>query len=209
MPELKRFYSQASEIVRDAAVRDIEVVIHGQSSPIACSPFIHSLTPQSSCSSPDAFWGPNYWSDYDPLSSSSSSSPSWLTLDTHQYYAFAPFENLPREEILQHVCNISRILKSTTSGVPKTIVGEWSLETGTPPNMTRPRNGGGLTQAKRTWFRQLFEAQLAAYTPNGLDQPSNGYYYWTWKTGDYPIDTWSYQVSRLSASSLLLSSLGD
>jgi glucan 1,3-beta-glucosidase len=197
MASLKRFYSQATEIVRDAAVSNIEVVIHGQSSR-TCSLFFNPrLILATSSRTPDAFWGPNYWADYDPssISSSSSSSPDWLVLDTHQYYAFAPYQNLPREDILQHICNISRILKSTTSGIPKTIVGEWSLETGTPPNMTKPRYGG-LTQAKRTWFRQLFEAQLAAYSPNALDQPSNGFYYWTWKT-EYDIDTWSYQVSRL------------
>jgi hypothetical protein len=35
------------------------------------------------------------------------------------------------------------------------------------------------SQEKRTWLRKLFEAQLAAYTPNGPNQPSSGWYYWT------------------------------
>ncbi|KAL7416014.1 glycoside hydrolase superfamily [Mrakia frigida] len=157
MARLKQFYTEASQIILDAAVSDVEVVIH------------------------DAFWGPNYWSGYDPLSDTSSSSPDWLQLDTHQYYAFAPYQNLPRQEILQNICNMSRILKSTTSRIAPIVVGEWSLESGSPPNWTGT-SSGGLTREKRTWFRTLFEAQLAAYSPNGLNQPSRGWYYWTWKT---------------------------
>ena len=79
----------------------------------------------------DAFWGPSYWAEYDPTSSSSSSSPDWLEIDTHQYYAFAPLVDLPHTTILESVCNVSRLLKSTDrSKVPSTIVGEWSLQTG-------------------------------------------------------------------------------
>jgi glucan 1,3-beta-glucosidase len=86
----------------------------------------------------DAFWGPRYWAGYDPASSSSSSSmgsasPSYLEIDTHQYYAFAPLINLPHATILESVCNVSRMLKSTDrTRVPATIVGEWSLQTGEP-----------------------------------------------------------------------------
>lgn len=76
---------------------------------------------------------------------------------------------------------MSRILKSTTSGIAPIVVGEWSLETGSPPNSTGT-SSSGLTQEKRTWFRMLFEAQLTAYSPNALDQPSRGWYFWTWKT---------------------------
>lgn len=136
MPTLKRFYTQAAQIVRDAAQHNVEVVIHGASTRAParprCRPFLLFVIADATplFPPPDAFWGPNYWSDYDPLSNTSASSPDWLTLDTHQYFAFAPFENLPRQDILQHICNTSRLLKSTTSGIPGTIVGEWSLETG-------------------------------------------------------------------------------
>lgn len=45
---------------------------------------------------------------------------------------------------------------------------------------------------KRTWFRKLFEAQNAAYTPNGPNESSIGWYFWAWKT-EYDIDAWSYR----------------
>ncbi|KAK6428776.1 hypothetical protein LTR95_015081, partial [Oleoguttula sp. CCFEE 5521] len=38
----------------------------------------------------------------------------------------------------------------------------------------------------------LFEAQNAAYTPNGPGQASIGWYFWSWKT-EYDIDAWSYR----------------
>jgi len=82
----------------------------------------------------DAFWGPRYWAGYDPSSSETmGSSPDYLEIDTHQYYAFAPLVDLPHATILESVCNVSRMLKSTDrSRVPSTIVGEWSLQTGKP-----------------------------------------------------------------------------
>ncbi len=79
----------------------------------------------------DAFYGPQYWSDYDPSNPSARSPASLVTIDTHQYYAFAPLNNLPHDTILDSVCNISQLLKLTDLGIPPTVVGEWSLETGT------------------------------------------------------------------------------
>jgi len=67
-------------------------------------------------------------------------------------------------------------------------------------------------QTKRTWFRKLFEAQNAAYSPQKAGQPSIGWYFWSCKsqktpqstsahitnrstTGqtEYDIDAWSYR----------------
>lgn len=112
MAFLKEVYTLASDVILKASSNGMTVTIH------------------------DAFWGPSYWSDYDPSSNSSSdggSSPDWLELDTHQYYAFAPYENLPRTQILERICNVSKALKQPSSGIPKTVVGEWSLESGRSP----------------------------------------------------------------------------
>lgn len=106
-------------------------------------------------------------------------SPSFLEIDTHQYYAFAPLVDLPHATILESVCNISRLLKSTDRGrVPRTIVGEWSLQTGRGPD-DPTSNRGQPDQDRRTWFRLLFESQLAAYSPSAEGQASLGWYYWT------------------------------
>ncbi|WVR04483.1 hypothetical protein IAU60_001486 [Kwoniella sp. DSM 27419] len=167
MSDLKAFYANASEAIRSVS-SNINVTFH------------------------DAFWGPQYWADYDPLSATATQPAAGFTLDTHQYYAFAPLNNLPHDRILESVCNISKLLKSTDLGLLPTIVGEWSLETGSAPNSSSSTQRYGDSQAKRTWFRLLFESQLAAYSPNGPGQPSIGWYYWTWKT-EYDIDTWSYR----------------
>lgn len=143
----------------------------------------------------DAFYGPTYWRNYDPTSSSATSPVSYTNIDTHQYYAFAPRANLSQSAILESVCNISKILKGTNTGIPRTIVGEWSLETSEsrilieflelevliyPDNAHQTNDTAAATsQDKRTWLRKVFEAQLAAYTPNGPNQPSAGWYFWT------------------------------
>lgn len=69
------------------------------------------------------------------------------------------------------------------------MVGEWSLDTGYTANSS-PDTAEDVH--KRTWFRKLFEAQNAVYTPNGPDQSSIGWYFWAWKT-EYDIDAWSYR----------------
>lgn len=142
----------------------------------------------------DAFYGPEYWADYNPSSNASDASQpaQQLTLDTHQYYAFAPLNNLPQTTILQSVCNLSQLLKQprSSSGIPPTIVGEWSLETGMAPTSQDQHNQDA--QARRTWFRLFFEAQHAAYSPSGPGQSSLGWIFWAWKT-EYDIDTWSYR----------------
>ena len=53
-----------------------------------------------------------------------------MTIDTHQYYAFSPLNNLPHDTILESICNISQLLKTTSIGLAPVVVGEWSLETG-------------------------------------------------------------------------------
>ncbi|OCF38646.1 hypothetical protein I317_07567 [Kwoniella heveanensis CBS 569] len=206
MAELKQFYTSGAETIWNVS-STMNVTIH------------------------DAFWGPQYWANYDPTSTSTSSTgvtAQHLTLDSHQYYAFEPLNDLPHDVILESICNVSKLLKSPNLGIPPTVVGEWSLETGevglilvaesitdtrgcivqhqmltliryaklplqgNAPNSTSSSQNRDNSQAKRTWFRLLFESQLAAYTPNGPNQPSIGWYYWTWKT-DYDIDTWSYR----------------
>ncbi|KAK4684779.1 glucan 1,3-beta-glucosidase, partial [Tremellales sp. Uapishka_1] len=168
MTYLKSFYTAGTSTLQSASTA-INVTVH------------------------DAFYGPSYWSNYDPLNTTSSAPASSLTLDTHQYYAFAPLDNLPHDTILESICNVSQTLKALDSGIPSTVVGEWSLETGSAPNSTSSDQNTQDTQAKRTWFRLLFEAQLAAYEPNAPGQPSIGWYYWNWKT-EYDIDTWSYRL---------------
>ena len=53
------------------------------------------------------------------------------------------------------------------------------ISTGSAPNASSSAQNKGDTQEKRTWLRLLFEAQLAAYSPNGPYQPSIGWYFWT------------------------------
>lgn len=164
MSELKAYYSAASQIVRESSTGSLRVLIH------------------------DAFWGPGYWSGFDPLNNVISNSPEWLDIDLHNYFAFAPNNNLPQDEILEKICNTSQYLRNTQSLSP-VLVGEWSLETGTAPNAS-PLGRAAQSQARRTWFRKLFEAQLAGYS-------AYGWYFWTWKT---ECESWR---SRLSAQRLI------
>lgn len=115
-----------------------------------------------------------------------------MTLDTHQYYAFPPFAKLSRPAILSHICEISQLLKNTTLLHP-IVVGEFSLETNASPDSEEEEGSNAdPSQAQRTWYRLLFEAQAAAYAPNGPGHPVLGWYFWTWKT-EWEIDTWSYR----------------
>lgn len=125
--------------------------------------------------------------------------------DTHQYYAFPPLANLSRPEILSHICAISALVKNTSIAHP-IVVGEFNLETNSSPDSEddeesqRSNNHRGPSQAQRTWYRLLFEAQVAAYSPSEestsktppAEQPIKGWYFWTWKT-EWEIDTWSYR----------------
>jgi hypothetical protein len=43
-------------------------------------------------------------------------------------------------------------------------------------------NRGQPDRDRRTWFRLLFESQLAAYEPNAQGQAAQGWYYWTCKS---------------------------
>nr|POE90033.1 putative glucan 1,3-beta-glucosidase a [Quercus suber] len=192
MSQLQDFYSDGANTV-SAADAGMNVTIHGKSKipfhkVVACNETARAdrMPP------PDAFWGPAYWANYNPYANSSGPA-NRLTLDTHQYYAFAPLNNLPHATILASVCNISQLLKQprTQSGIPPTVVGEWSLETGSAPDSHNGRHGAD-DQARRTWFRLLFEAQHAAYSPSAPGQSSLGWIFWAWKT-EYDIDTWSYR----------------
>ncbi|KAK4888461.1 hypothetical protein LTR27_012626 [Elasticomyces elasticus] len=169
MVDLQDFYAEGAETIQNATVDTaMNVSIH------------------------DAFWGPNYWVNYNPTNSGASQPASDLLLDTHQYYAFEPLNNLSHSQILDSVCNISQLLKRPGSGIPSTFVGEWSLETGAPPRAWSSSQDQGDDQTRRTWFRLLAEAQMVAYTPDGAGQASVGWYFWAWKT-EYDIDTWSYR----------------
>jgi glucan 1,3-beta-glucosidase len=178
MSELKAYYSAASQIVRESSGGSLRVLIH------------------------DAFWGPGYWSGFNPVENTTSTSPEWLDIDLHNYFAFAPNNNLPQDTIIEKICNTSQYLRNTPALSP-VLVGEWSLETGTAPNAS-PLGRAAQSQARRSWFRKLFEAQLAAYS-------GYGWYFWTWKTECKPsssfyckgdliqalttdeINTWSYR----------------
>jgi hypothetical protein len=97
MTTLKDFYSQSSEAVRSASENSILVVIHDGfwvrqtlSTSLVLSHAQAALA-NSGLDLLDLLQGPSYWRDYDPLSSASSTSttsPDWLVVDTHQYYAF-------------------------------------------------------------------------------------------------------------------------
>lgn len=44
----------------------------------------------------------------------------------------------------------------------------------------------------KSWLRLFFEAQIAAYSPNGADQASIGWIFWTWTT-ENDAEMWSYR----------------
>lgn len=201
MALLKDFYADGAEVVSRTSSGSIGVTIHGKSRPLHIPPHLRSI--KLTCTQ-DAFWGPSYWSTYTPYSNTSSNN-STLTIDSHQYYAFPPFANLSRPQILSHICTISALVKNTSIAHP-IVVGEFSLETNSSPDSEddeesqRSNNHRGPSQAQRTWYRLLFEAQVAAYSPSKertsnttpAEEPIKGWYFWTWKT-EWEIDTWSYR----------------
>ncbi|KAK4554533.1 hypothetical protein LTR86_008387 [Recurvomyces mirabilis] len=106
MDQLKKFYADGvSEVHNSSEEGLLNVTIH------------------------DAFWGPQYWIDYNPADSTSNEPATSLTVDTHQYYAFAPLDNLTQSQIIDAICNTGKTLKNPSSGIPPTVVGEWSLQT--------------------------------------------------------------------------------
>ncbi|KYG42120.1 glycoside hydrolase family 5 protein [Acidomyces richmondensis BFW] len=139
----------------------------------------------------DAFYNPPFWKNFDPWHTGGfSDAPApHATVDTHQFWAFPPLNNLSAEQILERVCEFGKEIKAPNSGIPPTLVGEWSLDTGYTANSS---TNTAEDVHKRTWFRKLFEAQNAAYTPNGPNESSIGWYFWAWKT-EYDIDAWSYR----------------
>ncbi|KAK5699374.1 hypothetical protein LTR17_023304 [Elasticomyces elasticus] len=162
---LRKFYTAGADIVGPANASGINVTIH------------------------DAFYNPPTWANYDPHDASAQSPGEFLTLDTHQFWAFPPLDTLPEPQILKHICDFATALKINNTGIPPTLVGEWSLSTGITANSS---SNTEQDQAKRTWFRKLFEAQNAAYSPQLPGQPSIGWYFWSWQT-EYDIDAWSYR----------------
>ncbi|KAI6815896.1 P-loop containing nucleoside triphosphate hydrolase protein [Hortaea werneckii] len=169
MDQLKLFYADASRAVRRAnSDESMNVTIH------------------------DAFWGPGYWVNYNPTDSDASSPARRLTVDTHQYYAFAQQASYDHDQILESICNISTELKQpqAQTGIPPTIVGEFSLQTG--DSNPHGDHDSDDDQEQRTWYRLFFESQIVGYSPNAEGQSSIGWIYWTWKT-EYDIDTWSYR----------------
>ncbi|KAI7707576.1 hypothetical protein KC353_g11563 [Hortaea werneckii] len=169
MDQLKSFYTDASRTVRRANPDEsMNVTIH------------------------DAFWGPGYWANYNPTDSDASSPARRLAVDTHQYYAFAQQASYNHDQILQSICNVSMELKQpqAQTGIPPTIVGEFSLQTG--DSNPHGDHDSDDDQEQRTWYRLFFESQIVGYSPNAEGQSSIGWMYWTWKT-EYDIDTWSYR----------------
>ncbi|KAI7230758.1 hypothetical protein KC330_g6764 [Hortaea werneckii] len=169
MDQLKSFYADASRTVRRANPDEsMNVTIH------------------------DAFWGPGYWVNYNPTDSDASSPARRLTVDTHQYYAFAQQASYDHDQILDSICNVSMELKQpqAQTGIPPTVVGEFSLQTGdSDPHGDHDSDDD---QEQRTWYRLFFESQIVGYSPNAEGQSTIGWMYWTWKT-EYDIDTWSYR----------------
>lgn len=137
----------------------------------------------------DAFYNPWPWKNYDPTNAGAVEPAANLTIDTHQFWAFPPFTDWNKQQILDGVCTFGQQLRANDSHIPPTIVGEWSLSTGITANDT---SNTEQNQAKRTWFRTLFEAQAAAFSPYAPGQASIGWIFWAWKT-EYDIDAWSYR----------------
>ncbi|KAK3066152.1 hypothetical protein LTR53_017621 [Teratosphaeriaceae sp. CCFEE 6253] len=162
---LREFYTAGAKVVGPANSSGINVTIH------------------------DAFYNPPTWANYDPLDSSAQTPGKFLTLDTHQFWAFPPLDTLPEPQILQRICAFGTALKENDTGIPYTLVGEWSLSTGITANSS---SNTEQDVGKRTWFRKVFEAQNAAYAPQKPGQPSIGWYFWSWQT-EYNIDAWSYK----------------
>nr|POE56713.1 putative glucan 1,3-beta-glucosidase a [Quercus suber] len=149
---------------------------------------IHGINSTMNVIIADAFYGAAWWANYNPVPDT----PLVYTiLDAHQFYAFPPLNALDEDGAITRICAQSALLKQniSDSGIPPTIIGEWSLQSGVS---TSTNNSEGLTQERRTWFRLFFEAQIAAYTSNGPGQSAGGWIFWAWKTeGD--IATWSYR----------------
>ncbi|KAK0315688.1 hypothetical protein LTR29_015683 [Friedmanniomyces endolithicus] len=162
---LRTFYTAGADVVGPANSSGINVTIH------------------------DAFYNPPTWANYDPHNANAQTPGKFLTLDTHQFWAFPPLDKLPEAQILQRICDFAAALKLNNTGIPPTLVGEWSLSTGITANSS---SNTEQDQTKRTWFRKLFEAQNAAYSPQKAGQPSIGWYFWSWQT-EYDIDAWSYR----------------
>jgi glucan 1,3-beta-glucosidase len=93
--------------------------------------------------------------------------------------------------VLNSICTFAKnqLRVDPSEGTPPTLVGEWSLSTGVT---SKSSVDAAQDRAKRTWFRQLFEAQNAAFTPTKPGDASIGWYFWSWKT-DYDVDAWSYR----------------
>jgi glucan 1,3-beta-glucosidase len=198
MSQLKEFYDDGVKVVSSASVGSspIDIVIHGRSTLSQAINLVPNHAVTDTTPSADAFWGSSYWSAYTPLANTTPPQPQpTLLLDSHQYYAFPPLANLSCPEILSRICEISQQLKnlsSSSSTSHPTLIGEFSLETNTTsssshhPHHQSQNNNNNPSQSQRTWYRLLFEAQIAAYSS------SKGWYFWTWKT-EHEIDTWSYR----------------
>lgn len=152
---LKIFYTAAAKVVAPANTSGINVTIH------------------------DAFYNPPNWANYNPENANAQQPAEFLTIDTHQFWAFPPYTNLTKSEILDKICQFGNSIRqpAAKTGIPPTLVGEFSLSTGITANMSADT---ASDVAKRTWFRTLFEAQNAAFTPYGPGQSAIGWYMWAW-----------------------------
>ncbi|KAF1818090.1 glycoside hydrolase family 5 protein [Dissoconium aciculare CBS 342.82] len=139
----------------------------------------------------DGFYNPHSWQNFDPWNPQANQTAPHITLDTHQFWAFPPLDKLDKTGVLNSICTFAKnqLRVDPSEGTPPTLVGEWSLSTGVT---SKSSVDAAQDRAKRTWFRQLFEAQNAAFTPTKPGDASIGWYFWSWKT-DYDVDAWSYR----------------
>ncbi|KAK4500358.1 hypothetical protein PRZ48_008547 [Zasmidium cellare] len=140
---------------------------------------------------PDAFQPLTSWEAHSSNANTTSLPSQNLSLDTHQYYAYYPRGHLNQDEVLKSVCEMSKQLKqkSSKSKLPPTLVGEWSLAQN---SSNLPTNYQSNRTEYTSWLRLFFEAQNAAYAPNGGDQASIGWIFWTWRT-ENDAAAWSYR----------------
>lgn len=96
----------------------------------------------------DAFYDPHTWKNYDPNNPDATSPAPHTVIDTHQFWAFPPLTDLTPPQILQRVCALGAELKLVGSGIPPTLVGEWSLDTGKPIHLCTQHLRAFLTVAQ-------------------------------------------------------------
>lgn len=67
--------------------------------------------------------------NYDPHDTQAQAPAPNLVIDTHQFWAFPPYDTLDKEGIFEAICEMGQQIRNN-SMIPYTLVGEWSLSTG-------------------------------------------------------------------------------